>query len=432
MQIKPARIIALSFLTAISIGTLLLLLPISTHSGITFIDAFFTAASAVCVTGLTVRNIGTFFTSFGQSVILILFQLGGLGIMAFSTMFALMLGRRITIKDRRTLSVVFENIEVDAGVLLKWMFVFTFIIEGLGVVFLNFYWHDSGIFFALFHSVSAFCNAGFSLFSTSLQGMRSDVLMNLVFIFLIIAGGIGFLVLYDLGRYFKSRLLKKDARLTLHTKMVLVITSALLITGAVFLFASEYQGVLKGLGLKSKILASCFQSVTARTAGFNTVSIDQLKPGSKLLLSMLMFIGASPGSTGGGIKTVTFGLILLGIVAILRGKNQIRFFNRAIPLDLFEKAVVIFALSISWVLFATLVLVFTEQQNVLNIVFEIISAFGTVGLSCGITAKLTVVGKLIIILTMFFGRIGPMTLAIALAKRQEGNFKLPEENVMVG
>jgi len=432
MQIKPARIIALSFLAAISTGTFLLFLPVATHSGITFINALFTATSAVCVTGLTVQNTGTFFTSFGQSVILILFQLGGLGIMAFSTIFALMLGRRITIKDRRTLSVVFENIEVDIKVLLKWIFVFTLFIEGLGVVFLNFYWRDAGIFYALFHAVSAFCNAGFSLFSTSLQDMRSDVLINLVFIFLIIAGGIGFLVLYDLSRYLKCRLLKKDARLTLHTKMVLVATAVLLIAGAVFLFTAEYQGVFEGFGFKSKILASCFQSVTARTAGFNTVSIAQLKPASKLFFSMLMFIGASPGSTGGGIKTVTFGLILLGIVAILRGKNQIRIFNRAIPLGLFEKAVVIFALSILWILFATLVLFFTEQQSVLNIIFEIVSAFGTVGLSCGITAKLTVVGKLIIILTMFLGRIGPMTLAIALAKREEGNFKLPEENVMVG
>ena len=179
-------------------------------------------------------------------------------------------------------------------------------------------------------------------------------------------------------------------------------------------------------------MAACFQSVTARTAGFNTVEIAKLNPGSKMLLSMLMFVGASPGSTGGGVKTVTFGLIILGIVAILRGKNQIRFFNRAIPLKLFEKAVVIFTLSILWIFFAVLVLFFTEQQNALHIIFEVISAFGTVGLSCGITAQLTIIGKLIIILTMFFGRIGPMTLAIALARRETGDFKLPEENVMVG
>ncbi|MDP8233505.1 MAG: potassium transporter TrkG [Candidatus Saelkia tenebricola] len=432
MQIKPARIIALSFLIAIFFGVLFLLLPVSTEGEIAFIDALFTATSAVCVTGLVVQNTGAFFTSFGQGVILVLFQLGGLGIMAFSTIFALMLGKRITIRGRRALSVVFENVEIDVKVLLKWIFVCTVLMEALGAVILNFYWRDLGFFNALFHSVSAFCNAGFSLFPMSLQDARSSILINAVFILLIVSGGIGFLVLYDLGRLLKHKIIKKDMRLTLHSKMVLIITIALFILGAVFLFISENQGVLEGTTLNSKVLAACFQSVTARTAGFNTVEIAKLNPGSKMLLSMLMFVGASPGSTGGGVKTVTFGLIILGIVAILRGKNQIRFFNRAIPLKLFEKAVVIFTLSILWIFFAVLVLFFTEQQNALHIIFEVISAFGTVGLSCGITAQLTIIGKLIIILTMFFGRIGPMTLAIALARRETGDFKLPEENVMVG
>lgn len=433
MQIKkPARIIVASFLIAISLGCLLLLLPISTYQRISFVDALFTATSATCVTGLTVRDTASFFTPFGRALILVLFQLGGLGIMTFSTIFALVLGRRITIKDRQILSLVFENVELDIKVLLKWIFILTLIMEALGAILLKFQSPQLSFYYALFHAISAFCNAGFSLFSRSFQSMRGGWLFNLTLTFLIVTGGIGFLVLYDLGRWIRSRISGNGTRLTLHSKIALSLSLILILLGTVFLYFSEAGAGFKDYPWNEKILASYFQAVTARTAGFSTVEIGNLASRSKLFLILLMFIGASPGSTGGGIKTVTFSLIILGILSILKGRNQIRIFHRAIPLELFEKAIVIFILSISWVLLATLALLFFEEKDFLSLLFEVVSAFGTVGLSTGITPSLTLLGKFIIILTMFLGRIGPMTLAIALARRERDDFRVPEENVMVG
>ena len=297
---------------------------------------------------------------------------------------------------------------------------------------LRFYLPEISPFSALFHAVSAFCNAGFSLFSTSFQQFRSDIFINCLITALIISGGLGFLVLYDISRWLRFKVRKKDVRLALHTKIVLSVSIILIILGTLFLLVAENQSLFGGYAFKDRILASYFQSVSARTAGFNTVEINSLRPGSKLFVATIMFIGASPGSTGGGIKTVTFALVLVGIITLLKGKKQIRLFRRAIPLQLIDKAVVIFVLSLIWIIFATILLLFIENKTSLNLFFEVVSAFGTVGLSSGITPDLTTLGKFIIILTMFFGRIGPMTLAIALAKRDEADFKLPEENVMVG
>lgn len=410
----------------------MLLLPISSTEGISFIDALFTATSATCVTGLIVKDTLKFFTPFGKTVILTLFQLGGLGIMTFSTIFALMLGHRITIKDRHLLNTVFENVEIDIKVLLKWIIIVTFSIETLGVIFLKLKWQNLNIFYAIFHAVSAFCNAGFSLFSSSFQEMRSDTLIISVISFLIITGGLGFIVLYDIGRYCKAKIFKKEVHPSIHTKIVLSLTLTLIILGMVFLYLSEKGALFSNYSTREKILACYFQSVTARTAGFNTIEIDKLTSRSKLFLILLMFIGASPGGTGGGIKTVTFGLVILGVIALLRAKGQIQIFRRAISWQLFEKAIVIFILSISWILFATLLLLFIEDKAPLKILFEVTSAFGTVGLSCNITSDLTSFSKFIIILTMFFGRIGPLTLATALTWREEAEYKLPEGRVMVG
>ncbi|MDP8216297.1 MAG: potassium transporter TrkG [Candidatus Kaelpia imicola] len=432
MQIKPARIIILSFLSVIIAGTLLFLLPASTSQQISLIDALFTATSATCVTGLIVNDTGSFFTPLGQGIIMLLFQLGGLGIMTFSTIFALMLGRRITITGRKTLSLAFENIEFDIKLLLKGIIVFTILIELLGACLFKLFLPGIGVFSALFHSTSAFCNAGFSLFETSFQKFRSSESINILMTTLIIAGGLGFLVLFDLACWAKGKILKRESRLTLHSKIVIAVSLILILTGISFLFIAEGDHLFSEYSFSEKCFASYFQSVTARTAGFNTVEIGSLQKSSKLMLGALMFIGASPGSTGGGIKTVTFALIVLGLIALLRGSAQIRIAKRAISMQVFEKAIVIFVLSVVWIFFATTILSITESRSFLDVLFEVVSAFGTVGLSCGITAGLTTVGKLIIILTMFFGRIGPMTLAIALARCEEVDFKLPEENVMVG
>ncbi len=432
MQIKPARIIILSFILVIVAGTLLLLLPVSTSDGISFVDAFFTAVSATCVTGLVVHDTGSFFTPFGQGIIMLLFQLGGLGIMTFSTIFALMLGRRITITGRKTLSLAFENVEFDMKLLLKGIVIFTLLIELLGAVLFKIYLPGEGFFSAFFHSISAFCNAGFSLFPRSFQDFRSLASINILITSLIIIGGLGFLVLFDLMRWLKGKLFKKNVRLSLHSKIVLITSLVLIFVGIITLFGIEKDNLFAEYSLSGKCFASYFQSVTARTAGFNTVDIGALQSSSKLVLSGLMFVGASPGSTGGGIKTVTFALIVLGLIALLRGSPQIRIAKRAIPMQIFEKAITVFVLGIVWIFFAAILLSVTDGGRFLDMLFEVISAFGTVGLSCGITAGLTIAGKFIIILTMFLGRIGPMTLAIALASRDEADFKLPEENVMVG
>ncbi len=432
MGINPARLIISSFLTVIFLGCFLLLLPVSTPSGISFIDALFTATSATCVTGLIVRDTPDDFTPFGHMVILLLFQLGGLGIMTFSTIFALVIGRRVTMQNRKVLSVVYDNLQVDIKVLLKWILAFTVLIEGVGFVLLYIPFKSQGVFFSIFHAVSAFCNAGFSLMSSSFQNYRDNIYINLSMTFLIITGGLGFWVLYDLGRVTKAKIKRTEFRMALHTKIVIFLSVGLIIAGTGLILGLEYRNVFTHMGWKTKILAAYFQSVTARTAGFNTVEINSLNPATKFFLCALMFIGASPGSTGGGVKTVTFALVVMGIVAILKGKNQIRIFNRAVPLELFEKAIVIFILGLVWIGLALFLLLISEPQPPVSLMFEVFSAFGTVGLSTGITPYLTPFGKFIIILTMFLGRIGPMTLAIALTKRVQGEIRLPEERVMVG
>ncbi|MDD5613543.1 MAG: potassium transporter TrkG [Candidatus Omnitrophica bacterium] len=432
MQIRPARIIILSFVSLIALGTLLIYLPWATEQGITLLDALFMSASAVCVTGLVVKDLAVNFTVFGQTVILALFQLGGLGIMTLSTIFALMLGRRITITNRKMLALTFEGIELDIKLLLKWIFVSTLLIELTGTLLLKHFIPGLSMFSAIFHAVSGFCNAGFSLFSDSFISMHTHLAVNFIMIVLILTGGVGFLVLFDLSRWCKAKLFKKDLRLTLHSKIVIVTTVILIFTWTIFLFVTEQNQVLQSYSLGNKWLAACFQSVTARTAGLNTIEIANLQASSKLFLGTLMFIGASPGSTGGGIKTVTLALLILGVLTLLKGGEQIKIGNRAIPIYLFEKAVVIVMLSLIWVIAAMTILFIIERHQPLDLIFEVISAFGTVGLSCGITDSLTPPGKFIIILTMLFGRIGPMTLAIALANKEDANFKLPEEGVMVG
>jgi trk system potassium uptake protein TrkH len=432
MGLKPAQIIIFSFLAVICIGTFFLSLPISTTKEIPFVDRLFTATSATCVTGLTVISVPYDLTKFGKIVVMLLFQLGGLGIMSFSTIFALILGKRITIKERQILSLTFGESTIDFKKLLMSIFLFTLFIELIASIVLYFNWGKYSFFSSLFHSISAFCNAGFSLFPDSLMRFRSDGLTNFIMGSLIVIGGIGFLVIVDLGKKFKNIILRKEYKITTHAKIVLTMTFILILTGALFLYLLENKNLFNSLTPNGKILASVFQSITSRTAGFSTIDIGKLSQASKLLLISFMFIGASPGSTGGGIKTVTFLLVLMGIFATFRGKRQLILFRRAIPLEILRKAIVIFLLGLIWIIVAAFLLAVFENRNFLNILFEVTSAFGTVGLSCGITSSLTAFSKLVIIFTMFLGRVGPLTLAIALGTRENGNYKLPEEKVMIG
>lgn len=452
-RLNPTHILLLSFLGAIIVGTLLLSLPIATSPVVgeassdgttSFVDALFTATSAVCVTGLTVKDTGTHFSLFGQIVIIALIQAGGLGILTFSTAFAVMLGRRLTIKDNLVIQSALDSQKLTGlKALIKYILLLTISIESLGALILACHWMNlkdanfsSVIYRSIFHAVSAFCNAGFSLFSDSLGAFRNDMVVNLVITGLIILGGLGFFVLLDIPhlRFWRSDRWNRLARLSLQTKMVLLITFVLIFVGAISILALENHKVLEGLSLREKLLASYFQSVTARTAGFNTLRIGLLSNATLFLLVVLMFIGASPGSTGGGIKTITLGVLIATFRAMLKGKGEVVIFGKTIPRVAVRKAVIIFLLSLTLVALATFAMcIFEQDKPFLPILFEVVSAFGTVGLSCGLTASVSSISKLLLALTMFIGRVGPLTIALAIRLSEEGPvYKFPEERIMVG
>ena len=449
-RLKPPQLVALSFLAAIIVGTILLSLPFATANSdkVRFVDRLFTATSATCVTGLTVKDTASW-TPFGQAVILGLFQMGGLGIMTLSTLFAILLGRKLTIKD----GVVIQNTLKHPGAtgvkkLLFYIITITLGVELAGAAALYLRWSALGqwsgitrLYNAVFHSVSAFCNAGFSLFHKSFTSFQSDTGINLIMMLLIFIGGIGFIVLLDIG---KLKFWRKDrhlifSRISIQAKIALSVSISLILIGAAVIFFLERGNVLEGLSLKDKLLGSFFQAVTPRTAGFNTLPIGSLAPSTLLFLIFLMFIGASPGSTGGGIKTCTFGIIIATVFCMLKNRGRVWLFRKTIPRAVVRKALAIFFMALAWIFLFTLLLSITEKDVVngpnymLKILFEITSAFGTVGLTTGITPFLTTIGKLIIILTMFVGRIGPLTLALAIALRDEKSlYNYPEERVMVG
>lgn len=450
-RLKPPQVVMLSFIIAILIGTAVLSLPQSSSDGasIGIVDAFFTATSATCVTGLIVKNTGIDFSRFGQLVILFLIQIGGLGIMTLSTFFAILLGRKLTLRENVVIKSALDHHGVQGlKMLILYILGITLGIEAIGAFLL--YNRFGQIYPSIFHSISGFCNAGFSLNPTSFMQYSHDAYVNFIMAALIILGGIGFIVMIDARKVlrwcFRKVFLrsKEDIRhlfskMSLQTKVAVSVSIALIFLGTAVFFLIENHRMLYGLGFKNQILVSFFQSVTARTAGFKTVPIQNLASPTLFFLIILMFIGASPGSTGGGIKTCTLGVLLAGALSMLKNRNNIQIFKRTIPRPIFRKAVMIAGLAVAWVVVFTMLLAFVESRNeampnyFLRIFFEVTSAFGTVGLSTGITPILSVYGKLLIILTMFVGRIGPLTLALAVAmKEQTIIYKYPEEKVMVG
>ena len=450
-RLNPPQIVLLSFLITIFLGTILLSLPIATanHERLCLIDALFTATSATCVTGLIVKDTGSFFSAFGRGVILALFQAGGLGIMTLSTLFAILLGRRLTIRGNLVIQGALDQHKIEGlTTLVKYILLVTFGIESLGALLLFLRWSrlpeistGQAIYQSIFHSISAFCNAGFSLFSKSFIGYRGDLYVNLVMTTLILLGGIGFIVLLDIP---KLKFWRKDralifSRIGLQTKIVLIVTVCLVVAGTIFLFFSERNNALEGLSFKDSFLASYFQAVTSRTAGFNTLHIGGLAIPSLIFLVGLMFIGASPGSTGGGIKTATFGIVIATGISMMKNKDRVSIFGRTIPRHVIRKALIVFIMGLAWVLAFTLLLSIVESARpeepkfFLRVLFEVMSAFGTVGLSTGVTPTLTSLGKALIAMTMFAGRVGPLTLALAIAIREEKLvYRYPEERVMVG
>ncbi|MFO7866940.1 MAG: TrkH family potassium uptake protein [Candidatus Aminicenantes bacterium] len=441
VHFNPAQVLAVSFLGAIAVGAGLLMIPACTVGGrISWIDALFTSASAVCVTGLIVQDTPVYFTPLGQAVILILFQLGGLGIMTFSTLVMVMTGRRISFKDRIIVQEGFHHASPsNLKSLIRNIFLFTFGLEIAGAGCLYFYWKDdfSGFqaaFHAVFHSVSAFCNAGFARFSDSFESFRGDLVVNGVLVVLIILGGLGFLVLNETFEILADKFRKKRHRLSLHMRMVLCITSALLLGSAALFFILEYAGALQNLPLIEKITTAFFQVVTPRTAGFNTIDLHLLGQGTIFMLIMLMFVGAAPGSTGGGVKITTLGVLFAFIKSRLAGRRLVNLNRRTLPFELITKAFTLLALSFMVISLAVFILMISHPDMTFReIIFEAFSAFGTVGLSLGITPELNPLGKTVIILTMYIGRIGPLSFLYAFSReRPVGRYDYAEESVMIG
>lgn len=436
-EFTPAQILALGYFSVIILGTVLLMLPIATtnNSGLNFVDALFTATSATCVTGLIVVNTSTAFTLFGQLVIMILIQIGGLGIMTMSTLIAFVIGKKITLKERLIIQEDLNQFKISGLVrLVRYVLGVTILIEASGALIIFFrllgkYPFLKALYFSIFHAISAFNNAGFDLFGNSLENFTGDIVMNFVVILLIILGGLGFAVLAEL---YNTRNITKTS---LQTKIVLTITLILILFGFLSIFGLEYTNndTLGKLPFGEKILASIFLSVTPRTAGFNTIPTGSLNSSTLFLIIVLMFIGASPGSTGGGIKTTTFGVILITVWSLITGKNDIEIFKRQLDKEIVFKAISITFLSLGLVVFVTMVLTVSENMDFLPVFFETVSAFGTVGLSTGVTPELSSFGRILITLTMFSGRVGPLTLALAFTERtRNGVYHYPVEKIMVG
>ncbi len=436
---NPPVSLMLSFLFVILIGTVLLMLPVaSVRKEVTpIVDALFTATSATCVTGLTVYDVGSYFSRFGQMVILILIQIGGLGIMTVSTAFALLLGRNIDLKLKNVMSqVVGGTNRVNVLHLLKNIVIVTVSLELIGALillakFLKGNTLSHAIYLSVFHSVSAFCNAGFSVFPDNMARFGSSAIVSLTIPTLIILGGLGFTTIIDLLRYF----FKKDRvnSLNLHTKIVLVTTTVLILGGMLSFLTMEYQITMKGFTAPQRFLSSFFQSVTLRTAGFSSLNFGAMSKASIFVSMILMFIGASPGSTGGGIKTTTFAVLGLTMVSLLKGRKDISVFGRRIPSDNFREAAGLVFLSAAILFFAVLALLVVEPFSLDKLLFEAVSAFGTVGLSMGITPQLSSLGRILITFLMYVGRIGPLTLIYAFAVgSKKTNIKFAEETIAIG
>ncbi|MBV1759110.1 MAG: TrkH family potassium uptake protein [Dethiosulfatibacter sp.] len=442
LKIHPSQFLLLWFAVVIFIGATFLNLPIASMDGksIGFIDALFTAASAVCVTGLTVVNTAAHWTLFGKIVIVLLIQIGGLGIMTMATLIAFLFGKKITLKDRLLMQEEMNTSTLQGIVLLtKRVLFMTIAVELVGVILLSLVFVPDfgllkGIWFSIFHAVSAFCNAGFDLLGNSMVDYVSNPLINFTIISLLIIGGLGFYVLMDIVQR------KKLKKLLIHSKIVLLITGFLLVFGFLIVFVFEYSNpqTLGGLNLPGKIMSSLFLSATPRTAGFNTLDTSALSPVTTFFIIMLMFIGGSPGSTAGGVKTTTVGVIVIAIVGLVRGSEDTEIFKRRIPVTMILRAIAIMGIAILLVILTTTILLVTERNtgfSFVDIIFETVSAFGTVGLSRGLTPNLTDIGRIVVTLTMFVGRLGPLTIAFGVAQNQhknKGYYKYPEGKIMVG
>ncbi len=463
-RLEPETILVLSFAAFILGGALLLMLPgATTDNSISFVDALFTTTSATCVTGLVVHDVGKFYTMFGQVVILVSIQLGGIGIMTFSTFLLYIFGRRLTVRDSDLLTKTLGRTGSQTPIGLLWtVIVVSLLVEAIGAMLLYSRFagdmpESQAAWASIFHSVSAFCNAGFSIFTANLMGYSADLTVNITIMLLVIFGGIGFIVFLELyqfgrskvrsildtfrGRRQASYLSEAPFRFSIHSKIVITVTIILIVGGALVIGVLEYNNVGKGMSVKERVLTSLFQAVTPRTAGFNTIDTGALTDATLVIITFLMFIGASPGSTGGGIKTSTFAVLMGMIRSTMSKKQRVTFFRRSVSTLVQSEAVTLTFLAAGVVIVGSMLLQIAETAassstghgKFLELMFETVSAFGTVGLSANVTPTLSTFSKYVLIAEMFIGRLGPLTLAVVLSRRKRGTeIVFPDGRIIIG
>ncbi|EKY23999.1 TrkH family potassium uptake protein [Clostridium celatum] len=440
IKLKGVQILALGFIAVILIGSIILSLPISSSSGesTNFLDALFTATSAVCVTGLVTVDTGTHWNVLGQTVIMLLIEVGGLGFMSFTTLIAILLGKKITLRERLILQDAMNTFNIQGLVrMVKYVLMFTVSVQFFGALlfstqFIPQYGLSKGMFYSVFHSISAFCNAGFDIFGnySSLTGYNSNIVVIIVASALIIIGGLGFTVWSEL---YNSKSLR---RISLHSKMVILVTTILVFGGAALMFVFEHKNpnTIANMSFIDKVMNSFFASVTPRTAGFNSIPIDGMTTAGIFLTIILMFIGGSPGSTAGGIKTTTIGVLFITVICVIKGREDTEVFNRRFSKDLVYRAFTLFFLGAGLVITATMLLSYTEKgASFISLIFETASAFGTAGLSMGLTSELSNIGKVLIMILMYLGRVGPLTVVLSLTKKRvNSGVKYPEGKILIG
>jgi trk system potassium uptake protein TrkH len=439
----PVQILAIGFALVIFTGAVLLSLPIASQDGkITpFIDCVFTSTTSVCVTGLVTVDTGTHWTYFGKTVIMFLIQIGGLGFMSVATLVFFLLGKRITLKERLVMQEAMNVNSLQGLVkMIKYVLIFTFSVEGIGAVlfstqFIPQFGVAKGIYYSVFHAVSAFCNAGIDLMGDfkSVTEYANNSVVILTISALIAIGGLGFYVWLEIYNC------KGIKRLSLHSRVVIYMTLILIIGGAIlmYLFEMNNPSTMEGMSIKGKVLSSIMASVSPRTAGFNSIPLDKMTTAGIFLTIILMFIGGSPGSTAGGIKTATAVVLFMTVVSVVKGREDTEIFQKRINKELVYKSFVITILSLGLVMAVTMILSITEDPSfpLEYFLYEATSAFATVGLTLGLTTKLTFIGKVVIILTMYAGRVGLLTIILALAKGKDaksGTIRYPEDKILIG
>ena len=442
LKLQPGQVVLFSFAGWILLGALVLMLPVSALPGrsLAFIDALFMSTSATCVTGLATISLVDDLSVFGQMALLVLLQVGGLGIMTLSSSLAVIMGKNLQMREQVIMQDVLDTSSSEELLdLVVNVIRYTFAIEFIGAIILTIGFYQEGfeigqsIYYGFYHAISAFCNAGFALWNNNLEDFKFIPIIHFTIAFLIIFGGIGFSVMKDITEMFKLKRSYKS--LSVHTKIVLTTNTLLLMIGTTYFFFGEFLHAFQDYSLWEKFQVAFFQSTTARTAGFQTINMLAMQPHCIYMMILLMFIGASPGSTGGGVKTTTFAILLQSVTATLKGKQDVEFFERTIPAATVVKAIAIFIICLIVVSTGVLVMVRVEpDKSFLSLLFEVVSGFGTVGLSMGITPFLTSIGKLCIISMMYLGRVGPLTLVLAVGSRVvlPTNIEYPEGKVLIG